>query len=77
MWVTGGAGLERKTDADVTADLADKDRLSFIPHRASPKPQMVAFVDIMAGLLAGEFLVPAVKVERAHGGIPVAGPKQE
>ena len=67
-----GPGLECKPHADITADLADPNRLALVTHGTEPYPQMIALMDGVARLLPGKILRAPVKIERAQGRIAIA-----
>ena len=73
----GRPDFRSKPHTDIPADLSDKDRFALIAHRGVPEAQVIALMDIVARLLAGEILAAAFKVKRTHRRIPVARPEQK
>src|SRR5271166_2635352 len=61
-------GLERKANANVSADLTDPDRFACKPEFGRPQAQVQPFVDRFPRLLESEVLATASDVKRTHRG---------
>lgn len=70
-------GPKSEADADVTADLADPDRLALEPVGSDPETQMKALIDGFACLLQGKILTPSIDVKWTHWRVKIRGTEQK
>ena len=56
-------GFGGEAHTNVAADLTDKNRLAFKPHRCKPQAQVVSFVDTAAWFLARQILMATESIQ--------------